>query len=43
MRARSVLPALVAAACLAAPATAAAVSNTIVISEVQFRGIDGND
>ena len=43
MRARSVLPVLVAAACLAAPASAAAVSNTIVISEVQFRGIDGND
>lgn len=43
MRARSVLPVLVAAACLAAPGSAAAVSDTIVISEVQFRGIDGND
>ena len=34
---------LVAAACLAAPASAAAGSTTIVINEVQFRGLDGND
>jgi predicted extracellular nuclease len=43
MPARLLLPALIAAAALAAPASAWAVSDTIVISEVQFRGIDGND
>jgi predicted extracellular nuclease len=43
MQARKLVPALVAAAALAVPASAAAASDTIVISEVQFRGIDGND
>jgi predicted extracellular nuclease len=40
---RRLLPALIAAAALAAPANAAAVSDTIVISEVQLRGADGGN
>jgi predicted extracellular nuclease len=43
MQARKLVPVLVVAAALAVPASAAATSETIVISEVQFRGIDGND
>lgn len=43
MSPRLLVPALVAAASLAVPASAAAVSNTIVIDELQFRGVDGND
>ena len=41
---RRILPALVAGAALVAPATAAAQSTTVVISEIQFRGpAGGND
>jgi len=37
------LPALVAAAALAAPASAVAASDTIILSEVQFRGEEGGN